>query len=925
MRASTALSLVLTGLSAAPVLASVPLAHAPAPALLAQAAQPTALPAVEIPHETFVLPNGLTVIVHEDHSTPVVSVGIWYHVGSAHEAPGRTGFAHLFEHLMFNGSENANTDWFAAMNEVGATGMNGSTGNDRTNYYQTVPTGALDRVLWLESDRMGHLLPVVDQARLDEQRRVVQNEKRQRANTPLGEAPEMVAAATYPAGHPYSWTPIGSMEDLNAADLDDVRTFFNRWYGPTNAVLVLSGDVTVQDAREKVERYFGDIPGGPALSRRVEQIAPMTGESRGVLEAPVANAIVMKVWNVPGWASEDAQLLGLAASALAGGPTSLLQRRLVREDELASEVEVSVNKLELGSQFVVQATARPGVALSDLEAAIDAELAVFLRDGPPADELERIKFGAYSGMVRALVSTMSKAHQLAEGQLYAGSSDFYRRRQDIVYAATPQTVRETARRWLTDGVYVLEVEPRPTLQTAAVGADRTAPPAVGAPATFALPPLQHATLSNGMRVALAERHDVPTVDISMVFEVGSLPDRQTASVGQSLATSLATMGTTTMSDLELSARRQELGATVNWTNSNEFTRYSLSALKLNLEDSLDLYVDILRNPTFPQAEWDRLRAIYAAGYADNLRSAQGKVALISPALNYGPDHPYAQQLTPEIAARLTTDDFRRFYSTWIRPDLATLYIVGDTTLEEIVPMLERRLSDWRAEGPTPSKADLPEPARPDHARVILMDQPGAESTLVMTGQPGPARADPDYEAYSLVNTVMGGTFTSRLNMNLREDKGWSYGAVSEMDAGPRFGRVSAGAAVQTDRTADAMREIDREIRELGGARPPSAEEIASARNDMLLGMPAQLQGGRGVLSLYRSAHENGLSEDYWDGYVQRMLALTPEQISTASRAIYDPATLTWIVVGDLAKIEADVRALNLGEVEVLGEDGRRLR
>ncbi|MGV3579103.1 M16 family metallopeptidase [Brevundimonas sp.] len=919
MRSSSALALVFACLALTPAGASA-LAPSDTPTI-----QGAALPIVDIPHETMVLANGLTLIVHEDHSTPVVSVGIWYHVGSAHETPGRSGFAHLFEHLMFNGSANANTDWFAAMNEVGATGMNGTTGNDRTNYFQTVPTGALDRVLWLESDRMGHLLPAVDQARLDEQRRVVQNEKRQRANTPLGEAPEMVAAATYPAGHPYSWTPIGSMEDLNAADLDDVAAFFNRWYGPSNAVLVLSGDITPAEAREKVERYFGEIPGGPALSRRVEQIAPMTGTSRGVLEAPVANAIVMKVWNAPGWASDDAQLLELAGSALAGGPNSRLQRRLVRELQLASEVEVNVNKLELGSQVVVQATVRPGVELSALETALDDELAGFLQEGPSPEELERIKFDRYSGSVRGLVSTMSKAQLLAEGQLYAGSSDFYRRRLQTIYEATPQDVVETARRWMSDGVYVLEVEPRPTLETAAVAVDRTTPPQVGAPAAFALPALQHATLSNGLRVALAERHDVPTVNLSMIFEVGSLPDRNPASVGHSLATSLATTGTTTRTDLEIAARRQELGASINWTGNNEFTRYSLSALKLNLEDAFDLYVDILRNPTFPEAEWDRLRAIYAASYADNLRSPQGKVAVVMPGLNYGPDHPYAQQMTPEIAERLTTDDFRRFYATWVRPDLATLYIVGDTTLEEITPLLEAKLADWRAEGPTPVKADLPPVERPDHARVILLDQPGAESTLVLAGQAGPTRNDPAYEVSSLVNTVLGGSFTSRLNMNLREDKGWSYGAVSEMEAGSRLGRVSAGASVQTDRTADAMSEIDREIRELGTTRTPSPQEIASARNDMLLGMPASLQGGTGVLSFYRSVHENGLPETYWDGYVQRMLALTPEQITEASRALYDPSTLTWIVVGDLAKIEAEVRALNLGEVEVLDATGVRIR
>lgn len=923
MRNSTALSLVLACLAGVP---SVGWSAPAASMTIAQSPARETLPVVEISHEKIVMPNGLTLIVHEDHSTPVVSVGIWYHVGSANETEGRSGFAHLFEHLMFNGSENANTDWFAAMNEVGATGMNGTTGNDRTNYFQTVPTGALDRVLWLESDRMGHLLGAVDEAKLDEQRRVVQNEKRQRANTPLGEAPEMVAAATYPEGHPYSWTPIGSMEDLDAASVEDVQTFFKRWYGPSNAVLVLSGDVTAEQAREKVEQYFGDIPSGPPLTRSREQIAKMTGESRGELEAAVANAIVMKVWNAPGWASDDAQLLELAARALSGGPTSRLQKRLVRELQLASEVSVNMQKLELGSQFVVQATVRPGVELSDLEAALDTEMAGFLAEGPSAEELERIKFDYYSSSVRAMVSTMSKASTLAEGELYVGSPDFYRHRLETIYAASPVAVRDMARQWLSDGVYVLEVSPQPTYTASATGADRTTPPAVGAPAAFALPPLQHATLSNGLRIALAERHDVPTVDLSMIFDIGSLPDRDPASVGLSTAMALATTGTTSLSELEIAARRQALGASIGWQTNSEYSRFGLGALKLKLEDSLDLYADILKNPTFPEAEWDRLRAIYAASYEDNKRSPAGKVGMVSPALNYGADHPYAQQFTPEIASRLTTDDFRRFYDQWIRPDLATLFIVGDTTMEEITPLLEARLSDWRAPaGPAPVKPPLPAVQPRAGVRVVLIDQPGAESSLVLAGQAGPLRSDPDYEVFDLVNTLVGGSFTSRLNMNLREDKGWSYGARSELDAGRFLGRVSVGAAVQTDKTAEAMREIDREIRELGTTRRPTGQEILEARNDMLLGMPARLQGSGGVLGLYRTAYEHNLPDDYWNAYVPRIQALTPSQIESAAARLYDPSTLTWIVVGDLGEIEADVRALGLGAVEVVDVEGHRIR
>ena len=891
----------------------------------AQAAGPDLMP-MDIPYEKFVLPNGLTLIVHEDRKTPVVSVGIWYHVGSANETAGRTGFAHLFEHLMFNGSENANDDWFQVMNEVGATGMNGTTSFDRTNYYQTVPTQALDRLLWLESDRMENLLPAVDQAKLDEQRKVVQNEKRQRANNPLGELPDMLYAATYPAGHPYSWTPIGSMEDLNAATLDDVGAFFKKWYGPGNAVLVLSGDISPAEAKAKVEKYFGNIPGGPALKRSSEQMAKMTGEGRGVLQVATANSQLYKVWNLPGWANEDVQLIELAASALSNGENSRFYKRLVRDLKLASEVDLSVNRQELGSQFHMTATARPGVTLAQLEAAMDAEMAGFLRDGVTAAELDRVKFQRYAGTIRGQVSTMGKAVALAEGELYAGDPEFYQRRQKLVYGATPEQVLTASRKWLGDGVYVIEARALPQYAVSGDAVDRSVKPVIGPAANFKLPPLQHATLSNGIRVALAERHDVPTINLSMMFDVGSVPDRNPASVGLSSAMGLTTAGTTTRSKLEISAAMQDLGASVNWQTGSETTRLSLNALNVKLDESLDLYADILLNPIFPAEEWDRLRDLFVANYEDNKRTPQGKLAPILPKMVYGPDHPYAAQLTPAVAEQLTTDDFRAYYRKWIRPDLATILIVGDTTLAEIMPELEQRLGGWKAPAePAPVKPALPEPFRPAKPRVVLIDQPGAESSVLAVGHTGPARSDPDYDVLSVVNTVMGGHFVSRLNMNLREDKGWSYGMKSELGEASLMGMIGAGGSVQTDKTADALAEIARELREVATTRRPTPTEIAAAKNAMLLGMPAELQGPGGALVMYRQAYEYRLPDDYWNGYIQKIQSLTIDDIDAAATRLYRPSELTWFVVGDLAKIEAGIRKLELGDVLVMNAEGKRVR
>src|SRR5262245_62167366 len=322
----------------------------------------------DIPFTKKVLANGLTVIVHEDHKAPVVGVNVWYHVGSKNERPGRTGFAHLFEHLMFNGSEHANSDWFKFVADFGATGVNGTTNNDRTNYFQTVPTGALDRTLWLESDRMGHLLAALDQAKLDEQRGVVQNEKRQGENRPYSTSERISPALSYPPGHPYSWQVIGSMEDLNAASLEDVREWFRGYYGAANAVIVLCGDVVAADAIAKVEKYFGDVPSGPPVTRPEGWVAKRTGTQPVCAEARVPLPRVDKVWNTPGWAARDSHLLELAASVLARGEGSRLYERLVRKEGIAAEVAAIQDDNEIAGQFWVSATAAPGVKVAKVEA-----------------------------------------------------------------------------------------------------------------------------------------------------------------------------------------------------------------------------------------------------------------------------------------------------------------------------------------------------------------------------------------------------------------------------------------------------------------------------------------------------------------------------------------------------------------------------
>ncbi|HET9039734.1 MAG TPA: insulinase family protein, partial [Gemmatimonadales bacterium] len=535
-------------------------------ALLALLAAPlTAQSPVDIKYERFTLPNGLTVLVHEDHKAPIVAVNVWYHVGSKNERAGRTGFAHLFEHLMFNGSEHYDKEFQEPLERAGATDLNGTTNEDRTNYFVNVPTSALDLTLWLESDRMGHLLGTLTQAKLDEQRGVVQNEKRQNENEPYGKVWDFLTPRLYPTNHPYSWTVIGSMEDLDAAKLDDVKGWFQNYYGPANAVLVVAGDIDVATAKAKVERYFGDIPSGPPLARQEAWIAKRTGSQRGLMQDRVPQARLYKVWNVPEWGSADGDYLGLAAAALSTGKSSRLFKRLVYDEQIATDVDASVGLREIGGLFTIEAGVRPGVDPARVERAIDEELARLLAAGPTAVELQRAKTLTRAGFIRGVERIGGfggKSDVLAKGEVFAGQPDFYKTQLARIAAATAAQVRGAAVRWLSDGVYTLEVRPFPEYAVATTGADRSALPQPGTPAPAEFPALVRDTLANGLRIVLAERRAVPLVQFDLLLDAGSASDQFAQPGTASLAMGMLDEGTATRTSLQISDRLADLGATL---------------------------------------------------------------------------------------------------------------------------------------------------------------------------------------------------------------------------------------------------------------------------------------------------------------------------------------------------------------------------
>ncbi|HEU5040872.1 MAG TPA: pitrilysin family protein [Gemmatimonadales bacterium] len=901
---------------------AAPIAPCPAP-LAAQSAP------IEIPYERHELPNGLTLLIHEDHKAPIVAVNVWYHVGSKNERPGRTGFAHLFEHLMFNGSEHYNQDYFYALQQAGATDVNGTTNEDRTNYFQNVPVNALDQALWLESDRMGHLLGAVTQARLDEQRGVVQNEKREGENEPYGRVWEFLNPRLYPANHPYSWSVIGSMEDLDAAKLEDVKEWFQTYYGPANATLVVAGDVKPDEVKAKVERYFGDIPSGPPVTRQEAWIAKRTGSQRGIMQDRVPQARIYKVWNIPQWDSPESDHLTLLAQVLSTGKSSRLFKRLVYDEQTATAVTAYTDLREIGGLFVIQATVKPGGDVATVERAIDQELARLLAAGPTVAELQRVKTLARAGFVRGVERIGGfggKSDVLAQGAIFADDPDFYQARQRRIAAATPAQVRAAGSRWLSDGVYTLEVVPFPDYRTAAAGADRAALPKLGPPVEAGFPAIERDTLSNGLKILLARRTAIPQVQLDLLLDAGYAADQFGVPGTASLAMAMLDEGTRTRSAIQISDQLAGLGAGLGAGSSLDVSAVSLEALREHLDASLALYADVILNPSFPQADFERLKRQRIAQIRREKSEPVGMALRVLPRLLYGEGHAYANPWTGSgteaSTERITREDLVRFHRTWFKPDHATMIVVGATTMDEIRPKLERLFAGWRpGEVPRKNIAPVESPARPV---VYLMDRPEAVQTLILAGDLAPPKANPNEPSIETMNTVLGGTFTSRVNMNLREEKHWSYGAYT-------FFRDARGqrpfvvyAPVQTDKTAESLTELGKELQGIVGGRPATAEELERAVASLTLTLPGAWETMDAVSATMSDIVAYGLDDRYYDTYAERVRSQTVDSVTAAARAAIQPERLVWVVVGDRSKIEAPIRALNLGEIRLIDADGNPL-
>ena len=878
----------------------------------------------EIKYETFTLDNGLTVIVHEDKKVPMVAVNVWYHVGSKNEKLGKTGFAHLFEHLMFNGTENYNNEYFEPFEKIGSTDQNGTTNSDRTNYFQNVPTNALDLALWMESDRMGHLLGVVDQEKLDEQRGVVQNEKRQGENQPYGKAFTRISESAFPNGHPYSWSTIGSMDDLDAASLEDVQDWFKTYYGPNNAVLALAGDIDLETAKLKVAKYFGDIASGPPLVKPEKWIAKRSEEKREAMFDDVPQARIYKIWNVPERDTEAAAHFDLASSVLVGGKNSPLYKELVYEQQIATSVSSFYYDREIAGMFFIVADVVAGVDPATVEAAMDDVMAEFTKRGPNPKLLKAEKTKILAGFIRGIQRIGGfggKSDLLATCQTYTGDPGCYQKNLAYLDAVTPSKMKATFAKWIDDTPYVLTILPTDKYSVGETDLDRSS----GVPyptekVEFQFPTLQTATLSNGAKVVLAQRTGVPLVEMNFQFNFGYAQENNDELGYTNFMMSMLNEGTKKYSSLEFDEVLDSLGSNLGFGSGLDTSVATLSSLKANLSQTLDLAKEALINPTFPEKEIERIKKETLAGIIQEENRPASIAYRNIGKLLYGEEHPYGKPLTgsgiSETISSITRANIIDVHSRAINSAHLTFAVAGDIEMQELVNLLESKFGDWSANSDSDLKA-LTTVELPDNRTIYLIDKPNAQQSYIVAGQLLPPSATDEEIEIDYMNYAIGGSFTARLNMNLREDKSWSYGVRTRLGDAKGQRAMLVTAPVQTDKTSESMAEIVTEYADYLSTKPITQDELAKGKASKTLRLPGQFE----TLGALKGGVSGIVTYDRDLDYLNQLPALLDEpsltQVQAKAQKYIKPNQWTWLIVGDLSKIEEPIRALDLGEVKVI--------
>ena len=889
-------------------------------ALFASTALCATLPAIKV--EKYTLPNGLDVVLHEDHSVPVVAVNVCYHVGSKNEKPGRTGFAHLFEHLMFEGSQHcANYD---TMEAIGGNN-NAFTAEDRTDYFEVLPSNYLELGLWLESDRLGYLLPTMNLEKLNLQRDVVKNERRQRVeNQPYAKSEELLLSLLYPPKHPYSWPIIGSMEDLSSASLEDVENFFKTYYVPNNASLCIAGDFDPANAKTLVEKYFAPIPAGPPIDRMQTWIPEIDGVKRVVAEDKVSLPKLYMVWPAPPQFTDGEAEMLLLSNVLASGKTSRLYKSLVYEKQIAQDVNAYINPCEISGTFNIEVTAKEGHSLQEIEVAVDSILQDILKNGITQPELTAEQNTFEANYIHLLQGAMTFAFTLNNYNTFLKDPNRFQWDLDRYTSATPASVQKYAKKYLDlNHRVILQIVPQPEFAAKEKDIDRSSMPKPAAEPVFTPPTIQKATLSNGLELLLVEKHDLPLVGLNIFIKSGWAADPQDRPGTASLTSEMMNEGTKTRNALQISNEVKQLGASLAAGSSFDGSSIHLDVLKKNLDAGMTLISDIVLNPTFPKEELERQRQIYLGRIQQEAQEPSTAAEKLFQKMLFGKDHPYAQPFTgsgtESSINALTRADLENYYSANYLPNNATAIVVGDLTLAEAKSTLEKYFAAWKS-APV-AKHDLPPVAPPLSTKIYIMDKPDAPQSSILVGHLGIRRSDSDYVALSVMNSALGGQFTARLNRNLRETKGFTYGVYSEIMESKGIGSFCCAGEIQTEHTAEAISEMIKELRDISGKHPLTDVELTGSKQYIIKTFPQDFQTQNGIMNQLVPIAKFDLPLDEWSSYLKKTNSLDVNTATLAAKTHLHPDALIIAIVGDKTKIEPELRKLNLGEITI-DEEGK---
>jgi zinc protease len=899
-----------------------------------------------IKFEKYTLPNGLVVILSEDHRLPLVSTNIWYHVGPANELPGRTGFAHLFEHMMFEGSKHVpGNGHIRFLEAAGASDLNGTTDFDRTNYFETLPSNQLELALWLESDRMGYLPDQLDQASLTNQQDVVRNERRQSIeNSPYGIVEEAVFHQLFPHGHPYYADVMGSHADIQAAKIEDVRNFFKLYYAPNNASLAIVGDFDPANAKKLVEKYFGPLKRGAPVPKIAAVTPPITAERRAVIHDHVELPRVYEAWiTSPVFKPGDA-LGDLSSDILGGGKSSRLYKKLVYEKQIALDVTVSQNSLILGSIFEIAVTARPGHKAEEIEKAIDEELAAFRKDGPTPEELERAQNGVETRTIQGLQRLGGFggiADRLNEYNHYLGTPDYLQQDLARYRNATVASIRAFAREQLKPSarvvVYGIPGKPDlgpdvPTPKTLAKGNNkggeavnaeapwRANPPQAAAAAQLNLPVPEIFKLDNGLTVVYNYRPGLPVVSVDLVFNTGSGANPIDKPGLASFTANMLQQGTAKRNATQIADEAALLGTTLFSSASMDASSVGTSSLSKNFAGALDLVSDIALHPAFPTEEVERRRAARLAALANDRGEPNVIVSRTGVAALFGPRHPfgYDNTGTEESNKAMSREDMMNFWRTNYVPNNAALVVAGNISKDDLKALANEKFGSWSAGEAARPQIGSPETTK---AKIVIVDRPEAQQTMLRLLQLGVGRATPDYAALEVMNSELGGLFSSRINLNLREEHGYTYGASSQFVYRRSQGYFAVGGGIRTDATAPAVTEIFKEIHRMVDT-PMTAEELALAKDSQSRSLPGMFEASSEAAGALAEIFLYDLAPDYYAKLPGRLSAVTAEDAEVVAKKYLHPEQMILICVGDRAKIEPELKKLDLGGIEIRDADGK---